>query len=124
MRTASPLSVKPRTTRQRRAETTPTHSRNTSSSSSQNSAPTVRASTLRTSEREQHMTSIQHFTLTPATDRNVTARIAAAYTAAGITAPTTFVPALKRYMAQLPAAQQVAATLAHDAYHADPDTDP
>lgn len=70
------------------------------------------------------MTSIQHFTLTPATDRNVTARIAAAYTAAGIAAPTTFVPALKRYMAQLPDAQQVAATLAHDAYRADPDTDP
>lgn len=70
------------------------------------------------------MTSIQHFTLTPATDRNVTARITAAYTAAGITAPTTFVPALKRYMAQQPDAQQVAATLAHEAYSADPDTDP
>ncbi|MCT1437167.1 hypothetical protein [Brachybacterium paraconglomeratum] len=66
----------------------------------------------------------QHFTLTPATDRNVTARITAAYTAAGIAAPTTFVPVLKRYMAQQPDAQQVAATLAHDAYHADPDTDP
>lgn len=65
-----------------------------------------------------------YFTLTPATDRNVTARIAAAYTAAGITAPTTFVPALKQYMAQQPDAQQVAATLAHDAYRADPDTDP
>lgn len=65
-----------------------------------------------------------YFTLTPATDRNVTTRIAAAYAAAGITAPTTFVPALKRYMAQQPAAQQVAATLAHDAYRADPDTDP
>ena len=65
-----------------------------------------------------------YFTLTPATDRNVTARVTAAYAAAGIAAPTTFVPALKRYMAQQPAAQQVAATLAHDAYRADPDTDP
>lgn len=65
-----------------------------------------------------------YFTPTVATDRNVTTRIAAAYTAAGITAPTTFVPALKQYMAQQPDAQQVAATLAHDAYRADPDTDP
>ena len=65
-----------------------------------------------------------YFTLTPATDRNVTTRIAAAYAAAAIPAPTTFVPALKQYMAQLPDAQQVAATLAHDAYRADPDTDP
>lgn len=65
-----------------------------------------------------------YFTLTPATDRNVTARITAAYTAAGSTAPTTFVPALKRYMTEQPDAQQVAATLAHEAYHADPATDP
>ena len=65
-----------------------------------------------------------YFTPTVATDRNVTARVTAAYAAAGIAAPTTFVPALKRYMAQQPAAQQVAATLAHDAYRADPDTDP
>ena len=65
-----------------------------------------------------------YFTPTVATDRNVTARVTAAYAAAGIAAPTTFVPALKRYMAQQPAAQQVAATLAHDAYHADADTDP
>ena len=65
-----------------------------------------------------------YFTPTVATDRNVTARVTAAYAAAGIAAPTTFIPALKRYMAQLPNAQQVAATLAHDAYRADPDTDP
>lgn len=65
-----------------------------------------------------------YFTPTVATDRNVTARIAAVYAAAGQAAPTTFVPALKRYMAQQPDARQVAQTLAHDAYHADPDTDP
>ena len=70
------------------------------------------------------MTNIHHFSPQPATDRNVSQRISKAYAAAGITAPTTFVTGLRKHMTAQPGARQIAETLAHDAYHAAPDTDP
>lgn len=66
----------------------------------------------------------QHFSPQPAHDRNVTARIQAAYAAAGIPAPTTFVPKLKRFLLTVPDLQQAAAGIAAEAYSAAPDADP
>lgn len=66
----------------------------------------------------------QHFSPQPAHDRNVTARIQAAYAAAAIPAPTTFVPKLKRFLLTVPGIQQAAAGIAADAYSTAPDTDP
>lgn len=67
---------------------------------------------------------IQHFAPQPAHSRNTTARVQAAYTAAGITAPTSFVAKLKRHLLTVPDIQQAAAGIAVDAYNTAPDTDP
>ena len=65
-----------------------------------------------------------YFNPAPAHDRNVSQRISKAYAAASIPAPTTFVTDLRKHMTAQPGARQIAETLAHDAYHAAPDTDP
>lgn len=66
---------------------------------------------------------MNYFTPTPAHDRNVSTRIAAAYTAAGITPPSSFATALKRHLLTVPDVKREAATIAAEAYTADPDTD-
>lgn len=64
-----------------------------------------------------------YFIPSPATDRNTSKRIAAAYAAAGIAAPTTFASALKRHLLTVLDVQQAAAGIAAEAYTTDPDTD-
>lgn len=66
---------------------------------------------------------MNYFTPTPAHDRNVSTRIATAYTAAGITPPSSFATALKRHLLTVPDVKREAATIAAEAYTADPDTD-
>lgn len=64
-----------------------------------------------------------YFTPTPANDRNVSTRLAAAYTAAGITPPSSFATALKRHLLTVPDVKQAAASIAAEAYSAEADTD-
>ena len=64
-----------------------------------------------------------YFNLTPAHDRNVSNRLAAAYTAAGITPPSSFATALKRHLLTVPDVKREAATIAAEAYTAEADTD-
>ena len=64
-----------------------------------------------------------YFTPAPAHDRNVSTRLAAAYTAAGITAPSSFATALKRHLLTVPDVKREAASIAAEAYNAAPDTD-
>lgn len=64
-----------------------------------------------------------YFNPAPAHDRNVSQRISKAYAAAGITAPSSFATALKRHLLTVPDVKREAATIASEAYTADPDTD-
>ena len=63
------------------------------------------------------------FNPAPAHARNVSTRLAAAYQAASIKAPSSFATALKRHLLTVPDVQQAAAGIAAEAYTADPDTD-
>ncbi|MGP9581420.1 hypothetical protein [Brachybacterium sp. AOP35-5H-19] len=65
----------------------------------------------------------QYFQPTVANDRNTSKRLAAAYAAAGIAAPSSFATALKRHLLTVPDVKQAAAGIASEAYTADPDTD-
>ena len=64
-----------------------------------------------------------YFNPAPAHSRNVSTRIAAAYQAAGITAPSSFATALKRHLLTVPDVKQAAASIAAEAYDTAPDTD-
>lgn len=70
------------------------------------------------------MSHTTYFQPTVHTARNYSQRTTALYAAAGMTAPASFHQALRRHLATLPGVQQVAATVASDAYRADAaDTD-
>lgn len=64
-----------------------------------------------------------YFTPAPAHDRNVSTRLAAAYQAASINAPSSFATALKRHLLTVPDVKREAASIAAEAYNAAPDTD-
>ena len=69
------------------------------------------------------MSHTTYFQPTVHTARNYSQRTTALYAAAGMTAPASFHQALRRHLATLPGVQQVASTVASDAYRADADTD-
>lgn len=64
-----------------------------------------------------------YFQPTIANERNTSTRLAAAYTAAGIKAPSSFATALKRHLLTVPDVKREAATIASEAYTSIPDTD-
>lgn len=66
---------------------------------------------------------MNYFNPAPVHERNVSQRISKAYTAAGITPPSSFATALKRHLLTVPDVKREAATIASEAYTADPDTD-
>lgn len=69
------------------------------------------------------MSHTTYFQPTVHTARNYSQRTTALYAAAGMTAPASFHQALRRHLATLPGVQQVASTVASDAYTADADAD-
>lgn len=69
------------------------------------------------------MSHTTYFQPTVHTARNYSQRTTALYAAAGMTAPASFHQALRRHLATLPGVQQVAASVASDAYTADADAD-
>lgn len=64
-----------------------------------------------------------YFQPTVANDRNTSKRIAAAYAAAGIAAPTAFSAAVKAHVRTIPGADQEAASIAAEAFQLPADTD-
>lgn len=69
------------------------------------------------------MSHTTYFQPTVHTARNYSQRTTALYAAAGMTAPASFHQALRRHLATLPGVQQVASSVASDAYRANADAD-